>query len=116
MSTVHIQRIGDHHSTPYESGLSNRTFEFRDQPRRVLIVEGGKAKLHEMMSETLLGQGFDVISVDEAGMINKANTSTCAATISPEVDRAHTAIERKLWNEAVDQRKAEKRARKWGAS
>lgn len=109
MSTVHIAGIGDRCATAYESGLSNKTFAFRDQPRRVLIVEGNETKLHAMMSETIQGQGFDVISVDEASYVNGG---TRAATISPEADSAHASIERQLWNDAVDQRKADRKKRR----
>lgn len=115
--TVHIASIGDRHATAYESGLSNKTLEFRDTPRRVLIVDGDKTKLRAMMSETLQGQGVDVISFDEASHVTTtASTGTC--TTSPEGYEAAAARERAAWNEAVDMRKAEKRMhrmeRHWG--
>jgi hypothetical protein len=129
MSIVHTQGIGDHHATAHESGLSNKTFEFRDQPRRVLIVEGDKTAL--LMSETLQGQGFDVMSVDEANMpltipARHEFTGTFTATVADDpFGRDRNGLiaadrERAAWNEAVDQRKAEKRMhrleRQWGAS
>lgn len=112
MSTVHIAGIGDRCATAYESGLSNKTFEFRDEPRRVLIInEDGRAYIQRMMSQTLQGQGFDVISMDEVGYLtNSASTYICAA--EHEGYEAASARERAAWNEAVDQRKAERADRR----